>query len=187
MALRFYFIILFLINSQHVKSQLKIYKENDISFDSLLVLKGNQSKGKIFPMFKSANKLYAIDNSIFKNKVTYINFWFKNCPPCIAEMKALNELYRKVQNNSKIQFISFTFENQKTIDEMKIKYKISYPIFSISKYDCYRLNQGNGFPTSLVVDQRGIIKFLISGYDTNPKKAQKILLNKVYPEIYKLL
>jgi len=31
-----------------------------------------------------------------RNKISFINFWFEGCHPCIAEFPALNDLYAKV-------------------------------------------------------------------------------------------
>lgn len=165
--------------------QAKIYKGNSLSFDSLLIKKGNRSKGVLFPTVRVSNSKMVFENSILKNKVTYINFWFKACPPCIAEMPSLTLFYKKIKKLKDVQFISLTFEDKKTISEMIKKYKITYPVFSISKNDCYRLNQDNGFPTSIVVDKKGVIQFLLSGYNTDPKKAYAVLFKTVFPEIVK--
>ena len=182
-----YYFILFLFISQSLFSQNTNNSTNNISFDSLLMLKGNQSKGKSFPRFTASNKNQSINNSHFAKKITLLNFWFANCPPCIAEMRSLNQLYNKLKYNKNFQFISFTFENEKAIHKMKQRFAMPYPIFTLSKDECYRLNQGNGFPTSIIVDEKGMISFLLSGYETNPYKAHKIIFNSFYPRITKEL
>ena len=179
----FLFISLFLT----VSSQRKINKANDVSFDSLLILKGNQSKGKVFTEFSLSNGTSSISNRSFMGKITFLNFWFKACPPCIAEMRALNELYAKLHIDKNFQFLSLTFENEKTISEMKKKYHIQYPVFNTSKDNCYKLNQGNGFPTSIIIDDKGVIVFLLSGYNTDPVKAYQVLFSKFYPPLKNLL
>ena len=162
-------------------------KSPDTSFDSLLAAKGQKSVGLKFPNFKTRNNLTQIDNNNLKRKITYINFWFKDCPPCIAEMRSLNDLYDQLRYQKDFQFFSFTFEGEKTIDLIRNKYKIQYPIFHLSKTECYRLNQDSGFPVHIILDKQGVILFLLSGYHTDLAGARDYLFSKIYPVIISAL
>ena len=181
---RLFIIFIFCLNSSFESTA---QKNSDISFDSLLAIKGKKSIGTKFPAFRTRNKFTIIDNGSLNGKVTYINFWFKDCPPCIAEMKSLNEMYEKLKHVKDFQFFSFTFESEKTIEGMRKKYKMNYPIFHLTKNKCYQLNQDSGFPVHLIVDKQGIIQFLLSGYHTEEKGAHNYLFSKVYPEIVSVL
>ncbi len=165
-----------------------IAQRNSISsFDSLLQVKGSKSIGTKFPFFKAKNRNGYFDNSKLIGKVTYINFWFKNCPPCMAEMRSLRQLNQKMKVYKGFQFVSFTFENEKIIEEIRKKYHIDYNIFHLSKTDCYRLNQDSGFPVHIILDKNGEIQFLLSGYHTKSKDAHDYLFSKVYPKIIAIL
>src|SRR5699024_8132896 len=49
--------------------------------------------------FDSLNFLNPEEKNTFdKHKPTFVNFWFTNCPPCIEELPALNELKEKYKN-----------------------------------------------------------------------------------------
>lgn len=108
-------------------------------------------KGKESPSFEHSSlsgKQYS-SNSL-KGKITFVNFWFSNCSPCIAEMKSLNELYLQFKDNPDFQFLSFTFDNPQLISKAIEKYNLSFDIISISDPECRRLNFNKGFPTNII-------------------------------------
>ena len=142
---------------------------------------------KPFPAFSVLDNITTIDNNYLKGKTIFVNFWFEACPPCIAEFDALNKMYNKLKDKRNFEFISFTYETKEKIEEIKRKYKIQYKILSISREECYRLNNNNGFPTNMIVDSLGLIKYLISGGSIDKDKARELIMNTIYPEILKNL
>jgi thiol-disulfide isomerase/thioredoxin len=127
------------------------------------------------------------NNETLKGKTVYINFWYAACPPCMSEFDALNHLYRKLKGTKNFEFISFTYESSDEIEFLIDKYNIKYPIFSMPREDLKRLNLGNGFPTSMVVNSKGEITFIRVGGSTNKKDAKKIIMKEIYPAILKNL
>lgn len=70
---------------------------------------------KPFPKFSLSNlENETVNFEKYKGKPTMINFWFKNCAPCIDEMPALNKLQEKYKG--KVHFVSITFNK---VDEVK--------------------------------------------------------------------
>ena len=63
--------------------------------DSLLCPQGYTAVGHAYPNFKITNEARTIDNQSLRGKVVLINFWFEGCHPCMAEMEALNNLFKK--------------------------------------------------------------------------------------------
>lgn len=142
---------------------------------------------KPFPNFRYVNDRDTIDNTDIKGKIVFINFWFEACAPCIAEIDALNEMYNALSDKENFEFLSFTFEKQDNIERLRLKYHIPYKVISISKDECYRLNNNNGFPTSMIVDSSGLIKYRTSGGRTEKEKAREFIMNRIYPKILKML
>jgi thiol-disulfide isomerase/thioredoxin len=63
----------------------------------------------------------------YEDKVIFINFWATWCPPCIAEMPAIEKLYQKFKG--RIGFACISNESLDTIKEFKTKNKYSFTIY----------------------------------------------------------
>jgi len=132
---------------------------------------------KYFP----ESELTTIDNEkiIFKKlngKIVYINFWFKSCAPCMAEMKGLKKLYDKYKND-KIEFLMITFEDQNTINEIKNKFELEYKMITVERHKIENWWITQGFPTHLILDKNGKIIYGQSGGLIDEEKATKEVLN----------
>ncbi len=175
-----FFLFLFIFINGY--SQENAVEQKPVSMDSLFRKKELEFIGKPFPEFNTKFNGRTITKDSLKGKVVLINFWFKACPPCIAELDALNELYRKFSINKDFVFLSFTFEKPADIPVLKKKYKMKYPVASVDRQECYRLNLGNGFPTSAILDRQGIIRYFVTGGDhTDKKEARDIVIKRLYP------
>jgi thiol-disulfide isomerase/thioredoxin len=139
------------------------------------------SIGKTFPSFKAQSGDDVLTQDSLKNKVVFINFWFESCLPCMAEMKGLNQLYDSLKNNEGFEFVSFTYDKPDIIKKIKEKYGIKYTIYSISNSECAKLNQGNGFPTNIILSQDLKIIHLKSGGAINVDQATRDIMEDYYP------
>jgi thiol-disulfide isomerase/thioredoxin len=140
---------------------------------------------KKFDAFSTDGNLY-IDDSL-KSKTTFINFWFEGCLPCIAEFPALNDLYDRYKTNSQFQFLSFTFESKETALRISEKYELKYPVIHIEREDIHRLIFNLGFPTSMITDKLGKIRFIICGGFQEKEKAKERIDSIYIKEIERVL
>jgi len=183
-ALLIYFILIATVSY----SQSPDTGKNAMSADSFLVLmdkKNSDFINKPFPEFSASTNNKECSNQTLKGGVVFINFWFAACAPGMAEMDELNELFENFKQNKNFEFVSFTFEDSKEIDLIKKKYNIHYNVFSISQDECYWLNNNNGFPTSIILDSTGLVKFIHSGDQLDKLEIKKYFTTKVYPLILK--
>ena len=100
------------------------------------------------------------DFSSVENKVVFINFWATWCPPCIAEMSDLDELYKDyndkveflfVTNDDKEKVKAFLKKNNYTLD---VYYPMSnHPNFEVSSIPRTFLIDKNG---NIVIDKTGV-------------------------------
>lgn len=134
--------------------------------------------GNKYPdFFNKADSTLSSGN--LKGKVVLLNFWFAQCPPCIAEFDGLNQLYAQLKGRKDFAFISFTFENQDVVEEFKKKYNLEFPIFTISEEECTRLMESPLYPTNIVLDKKGIVKYYHVGGKTTREEASKYILTEV--------
>lgn len=164
----------------------KVKKE----FDYEAFLKSQRKKyfGVQYPEFKVKTAESSVfSNADLVNKIIFINFWFESCAPCIAEIDGFNEMFAKLKGNSNFLFVSFTFDPDSTIRKLVTKYNIEYKVVHIDKTECYRLNFKNGFPSSFILDKKGIIRYFKTAGEIDKEKATKAVLTEIYPNILALL
>ena len=157
------------------------------NFDSLMEARSKAAVGTSFPKFAAPSKGKLINNEHLSGKVVLVNFWFEGCAPCLAEFDALNELAEKFKAQKDFEFISFTWDNSETINRVKEKYKLKFKVLSADANECRRLNLNNGYPTTMVLDRKGIIKYIVSGGNTDPARAREFVMNTLVSEIEKEL
>ncbi len=139
--------------------------------------------GRPFPSFTLQQGTEVLSPEKLKGNVLFINFWFAACPPCIAEFEALSQMYDKLKEKAGFQFISFTFESPEVIEKVKQKYGLHFPVYSISRQECERLNVGGGYPTNIIVDKNGIIQQVQTGGETDKEAAKVYIENVIYKSI----
>lgn len=106
----------------------------------------------------------SVQLSALKGKVVVLNFWFVECAPCIKEMPELNEIVKKYQGNE-VEFLAITHNSKDQIAEFLKKKQFDYKIIAESQniIDAYK---ANAFPTHIVIDRDGKIKFSQFGYQS---------------------
>ena len=157
------------------------------SFAAVMEKKNADFLGRPLPPFSLSVGRRKYTNRSFAGKVTFINFWFADCPPCMAEMKALNGLYQRFGTDANFAMVSLTFEPAKTVWLIKKRYHIRYPIYSTSREECYRLNNNNGFPTSVVIGRDGLVRYIHPGDDLDRVVIKKYFESKLYPIVRQAL
>lgn len=138
-----------------------------------------------FPVFKNQiNDTSFISNKDFIGKITFINYWFKGCHPCIAELAGLDKCYNLLKEDKNFQFISFSTDTPSVIAESKEKFKINFPVYHLGKKQAQELHF-LAAPTNVIVDKKGILKAVFTGGSTDSAKAYQKIMEEVYPVILK--
>ncbi len=107
------------------------------------------------------------------DKITFINFWFEACPPCLAEFEALNNLYEKYKCKEKFQFFSFTFETKEDAERVVKQHNLKFPVLLISYDSSKIMNFGQGFPLNMILNKEGKVNLISPGGPIAPKEAQE--------------
>lgn len=124
--------------------------------------------------------------SDLKGKVVVLNFWFIACAPCHAEAPALKKI--AAQFGKDVTFISIARETE---DDLK-KYVAGNSFFDTNIADkSSEINKGIyhvfGFPTTIVIDKQGKIKYYTLGGSTSEAGSEKELNAKLVPAINEAL
>lgn len=93
--------------------------------------------------------------SAFKDQVVFINLWATWCPPCIAEMPDIHDLYQK--KSAEVAFVMLSLDQDKEKARAFTKNKnYSFPIYHPSGSLPVELSS-NAIPTTFVIDKEGKI------------------------------
>ncbi|QHC86371.1 alkyl hydroperoxide reductase [Empedobacter brevis] len=98
-----------------------------------------------------------------KGKVVFMNFWATWCPPCIAEMPSIQQLYDKVKDDEEIVILTVEVEGKrdkvaKFMERKKLSLPVVYPNSSIPT----KFFNGS-LPTTVILDKKGNIAHTTMG------------------------
>lgn len=106
-----------------------------------------------FPAFKN---LEGESVDISTDNIVILDFFFNGCPPCVASIPKLNELYQNVGNKIPMYGINAIDKSADHISEFQKKYGVKYPLLMGEK----SFNQKLGirsYPELLVIQNGEII------------------------------
>lgn len=105
-----------------------------------------------------------------KGNIVLVDFWIKNCGPCIQSVPHLNELQKKYKNKH-LKIISINaYDSKKDIDWFVNKHKIEYPVL-LNGRDIATAYGVSGFPSFFLINKSGTIIYSHAGYDLSIKAA----------------
>jgi len=101
----------------------------------------------------------------FKGKVVLLDFWASWCVPCREELPMLNMLQKKYGRHG-FEVVAVNIDNKR---ENAIKFLQQYNITLKSVWDQKKevvsMYDVATMPTTFIIDQRGIIRFVHSGFE----------------------
>jgi len=105
-----------------------------------------------------------------EGEIVLVNFWATWCPPCIAEMPSLNDLYTDYKD--KIKFVFVASDEVKNVNSYFEKNNFSLPVYYTSEKAPTELYT-NSIPATFLIDDRGkIIMKEIGSSDWNSKNVR---------------
>ena len=125
--------------------------------------------------------------SALHGKVVVLNFWFIACAPCQMEVTPLNEVVKHFAGKD-VVFLSVARNHEtdlaKYLQTVPFSFEvIADPTLSISR-EVYHLF---GYPTTVVIDQQGKIRYYTLGGKINEEAVRKELNQKMVPAIQECL
>ena len=135
--------------------------------------------------FETIEKKVITDEQL-EGKPSVINFWFIGCAPCEAEVPGLQMLNEKY--DQKVNFIAIGRNSKKNLDQFLDKNKwdfmhVNDPEGSLI-YDTFNFEWG--YPTTFIVNKKGIIKKAFSGVRSK-SSASEFIINEIEPTLKALI
>ena len=114
-----------------------------------------------------------------KGKVIFINFWATWCPPCIVEMKSLDQLYNEF--NDSVVFLYITNDDLETVQKFMDKNSYSFRVYNpINKIPDELV--AKSIPRTFIINKKGEIvvdeKGAINWYSDKVKEQLNHLLTE---------
>ena len=108
-----------------------------------------------------------------QNKPVVLNFWATWCPPCIAEMPSLQNLYDDYKD--KVDFYFVTNEDRKAIEKFTSKNDYDLPIYNPLEQQPEPL-QASSLPTTYIIDKNGKVHIQkVGAADWNSDEVRDLL------------
>src|SRR5271154_3342557 len=123
-----------------------------LSFASLSV--GDAAPALVVPELDGK----AFDLSALHGKVVIVNFWATWCPPCRAEMPALDAFYRRYHADG-LEMIGVSADRpHDRSDVVKVMQTLSYPVAIMDDATVNNFGPPEVLPVTFVVDSSGILR-----------------------------
>ena len=109
--------------------------------------------------------------SDLRGKVVVLNLWFINCPNCLSEIKALNQLFAEYKDNPDVVFLAPAASKKADLVNFLKKNPFSFQVIPdamILILDKFGTSDKNGqihvpFPMHYVLDREGNIVVKVEG------------------------
>jgi len=118
-----------------------------------------------FALQATDGQSYALSD--LRGQVVVVNFWATWCPPCRAEMPALQEVYDAWRDGGLIilavdqdDWSDDTAERVRSFGE---EFDLTFPLLLDTTYEVGRRYRITAMPTTLFIDRRGVIRDVIFG------------------------
>lgn len=113
----------------------------------------------------------------FRNEVVFINFWATWCPPCVAEMSEIQELYKKYGH--RVAFMLVTNEKPEVVTAFMEKNQYHMPVFYSAGIQPPKALSFSGYPTTFIISKDGYIVTKKTGAANWDSKATRKIFEKL--------
>lgn len=130
-----------------------------------------------FSITTSEGEYISLDD--LKGKVVLLDFWGTWCPPCVASIPALRDLNKKYSKHE--TFVMLGISSDGDADKWSdfiVKEKMVWPQFLDRQRAVQRAFNVRAFPTYIVLDHEGVIRFRTSGMSFEREAALSEAINK---------
>jgi thiol-disulfide isomerase/thioredoxin len=108
-----------------------------------------------------------------KGKVVLVNYWATWCPPCVAEMPSMQELYNDY--GDRVEFVFVARDEQEKVLKFLEKKSLDLPVF-YERTAPPEVLSSSSLPTTFLIDSEGVIRIdKVGAANWNSKKVRSLL------------
>jgi thiol-disulfide isomerase/thioredoxin len=147
-------------NSWYYSTYLNEYKQATKKKATQLIPIGSNALNWTLPFY---DKNESITLSKLNGKVILLEFWIKNCGPCIKSVPHLNSLKETFKNRN-VEILGINpYDSRNDIEWFANRHKINYTVL-INGKDLAEKYGVTAYPTCILVDKKGIVLYS-GGFD----------------------
>jgi len=165
------FIILMIV--PQTRMPIQVFIQRFISFSPSEIDKEDRAILKDYDWNLASLNLEKVNLSQSEGKVVLINFWATWCPPCVAEMPELQELYDAY--GDRVDFYFITNEKPETVNFFLDKKGFELPVY-IQIEQSPKVLESSSLPTTYLISKSGEIVMRKTGAASwNSDKVHQVL------------
>lgn len=112
-----------------------------------------------------------------KGKTIFLNFWATWCPPCIAEMPEIHELYQST-DTSQVAFVMVSVDKDaEKLEKFLKKHRYTFPVYQLNG-SLPGVYQSSGIPLTFLISPSGKIVLKKKGMASYNNDSFKAILQK---------
>ena len=124
----------------------------------------------------------SINVADFRGKVVYLDFWASWCGPCRQSFPFMNELQQELAAKG-LSIVAVSVD--KTADEARrflAQYPAQFTTALDTAGDCPRAYELQGMPSSYVIDRKGVVQAVHTGFRNSDKAGIRTQLLELLSE-----
>jgi len=114
--------------------------------------------------------------SKYKGKVIFLNFWATWCPPCRAEMPAMQKMYKSWNSKKYVMLAVNIGQNKKTVKSFAAENGYTFPILLDSTSSIAKKYRVSGIPTTYIINKEGkIVTRIVGAREWDLKQIERLI------------
>lgn len=106
-----------------------------------------------------------IDLEELRGKVVVLDFWATWCPPCVESVPSIRNLHKRFSKEPSFVLLGISADREDDVwREFTTEHKMIWPQYRDLDRRMQRAFRISAFPTYIVIDQEGIVRFQSEGF-----------------------